>query len=152
MAKQRFRAVLRREERGGHLVEIPLDVPELFGQARAPVRVTVNGHPFRMRVATYGGRYYLGFNRELREAAGIAEGDSLTLEVERDDAPREVEVPPDFAKALEEGGERESFDALSFTHRKEYVRWIEGAKRDETRRRRLAKAVELLRQGVQTPD
>ena len=152
MAKERFQAVVRREDRGGHLVEVPLDVPAVFGQARAPVRVTVNGHTIRTRVAKYGGKYYVGFNREVREAAGIHDGDTLTLELERDDAPREVEVPADFAKALEDGGVREDFDALSFTHRKEYVRWIEEAKRDATRQRRLEQAVIMLGEGVKTPD
>jgi bifunctional DNA-binding transcriptional regulator/antitoxin component of YhaV-PrlF toxin-antitoxin module len=115
------------------------------------VRGTVNGTPFRTRVAVYGGKSYLGFNREIRDAAGIGNGDEVEIELERDDAPREVEVPTVFANALEQGGVRDEFDALSFTHRKEYVRWIEEAKRDETRERRLAKAVEMLRDGVQTP-
>jgi hypothetical protein len=147
----RFEGVLTRGERGGHLVEIPLDVPAVFGQARAPVRVTINGHSFRTRVATYGGKYYLGLNREVRDAAGVADGDKLTIDIERDDAPREVEVPPDLAKALKAGLVRATFDALSFTHRKEYVRWIEEAKREETRQRRLKETVEMLRRGVNTP-
>jgi bacteriocin resistance YdeI/OmpD-like protein/uncharacterized protein DUF1905 len=152
MAKQRFQAVLRREKGGGHMVEVPLDVPAVFGEARAPVRVTVNGQTIRTRVATYGGKYYLGFNREVRETAGIQDGDTLTLELERDDAPREVDVPPDFAKALQDGGVRGDFDALSFTHRKEYVRWIEEAKRAATRQRRLEQAVVMLGEGLKTPD
>jgi uncharacterized protein YdeI (YjbR/CyaY-like superfamily) len=60
-------------------------------------------------------------------------------------------VPAAFSEALDAGGVRNEFDALSFTHRKEYVRWIEEAKRDETRERRLAKAVDMLRDGVKTP-
>ena len=151
MATQRFRAVLRKGDGGGHLIAVPLDVREVFGEARPPVRGTVNGTPFATRVAVYGGKSYLGFNREVRDAAGIGHGDEVEIELERDDAPREVEVPLAFADALETGGVRDDFDALSFTHRKEYVRWIQEAKRDETRERRLAKAVEMLRDGVKTP-
>lgn len=151
MAVQWFRAVLRKGDGGGHLLEVPLDVREVFGEARPPVHGSVNGTPFRTRVAVYGGKSYLGFNREIRDAAGIGHGDEVEIELESDDAPREVEVPTVFAKALEQGGVRDEFDPLSFTHRKEYARWIEEAKRDETRERRLAKAVEMLRDGVQTP-
>ena len=151
MGVQRFRAVLRKGSGGGHTLEVPLDVRGVFGEARPPVRGTVNGTPFRTRVAVYGGKFYLGFNRELRDAAGIGDGDEVEIELERDDAPREVSVPPAFAEALDAGGVRDEFDALSFTHRREYVRWIEEAKRDETRERRLAKAVEMLRDGVETP-
>jgi Bacteriocin-protection, YdeI or OmpD-Associated/Domain of unknown function (DUF1905) len=151
MAVQRFRAVLRKGDGGGHTVEVPLDVREVFGEARPPVRGTVNGTPFSTRVAVYGGKYYLGFNREIRDAAEIGDGDELAIELERDDAPRELEVPAAFGEALAAGGVREEFDALSYTHRREYVRWLEEAKRDETRERRLAKAVEMLRDGVKTP-
>ncbi|HET9675066.1 MAG TPA: DUF1905 domain-containing protein [Gaiellaceae bacterium] len=89
MAVQRFRAVLRKGDDGGHSLEVPLDVREVFGEARPPVRGTVNGTPFSTRIAVYGGKSYLGFNREIRDAAGIGDGDELTIELERDDAPRE---------------------------------------------------------------
>jgi hypothetical protein len=148
---QRFRAVLRKGDGGGHLLEVPLDVRAVFGEGRPPVRGTVNGTAFRTRVAVYGGKSYLGFNREIRDAAGIGDGDEVEIELERDDAPREIDVPAPFAEALEAGGVRDEFDALSFTHRKEYVRWIEEAKREETRARRVAKAVEMLREGITTP-
>jgi bifunctional DNA-binding transcriptional regulator/antitoxin component of YhaV-PrlF toxin-antitoxin module len=148
---QRFRAVLRKGDGGGHLLEVPLDVRAVFGEGRPPVRGTVNGTAFRTRVAVYGGKSYLGFNREIRDAAGIGDGDEVEIELERDDAPREIDVPAAFSEALETGGVRDEFDALSCTHRKEYVRWIDEAKRNETRERRLAKAVEMLRDGIKTP-
>ena len=147
---ERFEGVLA-QRGGGALVEIPLDVPAVFGGKRVPVRGTINGYPFRTTIATYGGRYYLGFRREIREGAGIDAGDPVVVQLERDDEPRTVEVPDDLAAALDTET-RASFDRLSYTHRKEYVRWIEEAKRAETRRRRVAKAVELLRAGIKTPD
>jgi hypothetical protein len=149
---ERFEGMVEAADRGGHLVEIPLDVPELFGAKRAPVRGTVNGAPFRSRVAVYGGRYLLGLNRELREAAGVGgPGDTVTVELELDDEPRTVEVPDDLRAALDDEL-RVLFESLSYTHRREYVRWIEEAKREETRRRRVVRAVELLRAGRRTPD
>jgi bifunctional DNA-binding transcriptional regulator/antitoxin component of YhaV-PrlF toxin-antitoxin module len=135
---------------GGFLAEIPLDVPALFGGRRVPVRGSVNGTPFRTTIAVYGGRYYLGFRKEIRDAAGIAAGDELTIELERDEEPRTVEVPADLAAVLG-SEERAFFDALAFTHRREYVEWIEDAKREQTRQSRIAKAVELLRSGIRTP-
>jgi hypothetical protein len=144
----RFTAVL-----GDRGVELPFDGKEQFGEARAPVAGTINGTQFRGRLMVYGGRTYLGFRKEIRDAAGIEVGDELDVVLERDDAPREVEVPPALAKALEgDDAAREAYDGLSFTHRKEYARWIAEAKRDETRERRVSKALEMLRAGTKTPD
>jgi uncharacterized protein YdeI (YjbR/CyaY-like superfamily) len=99
-----------------------------------------------------GGRALLGLNREVREAATVEPGQEVSVELERDDEPRTVEVPSDLAAALDaDPVVRETFDGLSYTHRKEYVRWIEEAKRAETRTRRVEKSVEMLREGVKTP-
>jgi len=149
---ERFEATIEAAGGGGHVVEIPFDVEAAFGAKRPPVRGTVNGAPFRSTVAVYGGRPLLGLNRELREAAGgVGPGDTVTVELERDDEPRTVELPDDLSAALDDEL-RAFFDALSYTHRREYVRWIEEAKREETRGRRVEKALELLREGVRTPD
>jgi len=76
----------------------------------------------------------------------------VTVEMELDDAPREVDVPQELASALADApGARSAFDTLSFTHRKEYAGWIAEAKREETRRTRVEKAVAMLRGGVKTP-
>jgi len=145
----RFTATL--EARGsGSLVEVPLDVRAVFGQARPPVKATVNGHTFQSTIAVYGGKYYLGLNREVRGAAGVDVGDVLTIDLERDADERTVELPDDLDAALD-ASTRATFDRLSFTHRREYVRWIEEAKREDTRKRRVANAVQMLRDGVNTP-
>src|SRR3954470_17584014 len=97
----------------GRGVEVPFDVPELYGEARPPVRGTVNGVPFRSRLMVYGGVTWLGFRNELRREAGLAEGESVSVELERDDAPREVEVPPALASALASDAEAaDVFEAL----------------------------------------
>jgi bacteriocin resistance YdeI/OmpD-like protein/uncharacterized protein DUF1905 len=133
------------EGRAG-LIELPFDVRAEYGQARPPVRGTVNGYPFRTTVAVYGGKSYIGFRREIRDGAGIAPGDAVEIELERDDAPREVAVPDDLAAALAcEPGLREAFDGMSFTHRREYVEAIEEAKRPETRARRVQLALDAAR-------
>ena len=130
--------------------DVPFDPKAELGKVRAPVRVTINGFTFRTTIARMGGRTFVGLNREARDGTGVAAGDRVAVVLVADDEPRTVEVPPDLAAALD-GGQRAFFDSLSYTHRKEYVRWIEDAKREETRRTRVAKAVEMLRAGVRTP-
>jgi uncharacterized protein YdeI (YjbR/CyaY-like superfamily) len=94
----------------------------------------------------------LGSNREVREAADVRAGDRIVVDLELDTTERTVEPPPELRAAFAQDRElRDFFDSLSFTHRKEYVRWIEEAKREETRRARAAKAVAMLRDGVKTP-
>jgi Bacteriocin-protection, YdeI or OmpD-Associated/Domain of unknown function (DUF1905) len=149
---ERFTAILGGEEGERPVVEVPFDVKERFGRARAPVRGTVDGADFRTTVAVYGGRYYVGFNKELRDRAGIAIGDEVEVALEVDREPRTVEVPPPLTAALEKDSEaKAAFDGLSYTHRNEYARWIAEAKRDETRDRRARKAVAMLRDGVRHP-
>jgi bacteriocin resistance YdeI/OmpD-like protein/uncharacterized protein DUF1905 len=138
--------------RGGRAVVVPLDVPALFGKVRAPVRGTVNGFPYRSTIMRYGDTYYLGLNREVRHGAGIDAGHVVTVELELDDAPREVEVPEELAAVLEAApAARRAFDALSYTHRREYAGWVGEGKRDETRRTRAQKAIAMLTKGARTP-
>ena len=145
VAAQRFEAVL--EQRGqGAFVVVPFDVRAAYGRARPPVRGTVAGHPFRTTVAVYGGVPHLGFRREVREAAGVEPGDTVAIELERDDEPREVEAPPELAAALAADPEAQAaWERLSFTHRREHTEAIEEAKREETRRRRVEGTLAMLR-------
>jgi uncharacterized protein YdeI (YjbR/CyaY-like superfamily) len=76
----------------------------------------------------------------------------VAIVLSRDDAPRDVEVPPELQARMKKAGVVALFESLSFTHRKEYSRWIAEAKKDETRARRLDKAIELLKKGVRSPD
>jgi hypothetical protein len=144
----RFRATLG--ERG---VVVPGDPKTEFGGARAPVAGTVNGTRFRGRLMVYGGVTYLGFRREIRDAAGgIGQGDEVEVVIERDDAPREVEVPDALARALAADRTAQGvFEGLAFTHRKEYATWIAEAKKEETRARRVERAIAMLREGVKHP-
>jgi hypothetical protein len=149
---ERFEATVESRGGGGHAIAIPLDVPAIFGQVRAPVRGTVAGAPFRSRIMRYGDTYYLGLSRELRDAAGVGAGDTVQAELELDDAPREAELPNELKRALDAAPELRSFyDGLSFTHRREYARWVGEAKREETRLSRAERATEMLRQKVCTP-
>jgi hypothetical protein len=118
------------------------------GAKRFPVVATVNGYTWRTSVARMGGEFLVGLNREVRAQAGAQAGDAVEVTLELDTAPREVEVPEALARALQgDTGAKAAFEALSFTHRKEFARWIADAKREETRERRLAQALEMLHEG-----
>ncbi len=118
------------------------------GAKRFPVRATVNGFTWRTSVARMRGEFLLGLNREVRESAGAEAGDEVEVAIELDSEPREVEMPEALARALADDAlARARFDALAFTHRKEYARWIADAKREETRERRVRQALERLREG-----
>jgi uncharacterized protein YdeI (YjbR/CyaY-like superfamily) len=98
-----------------------------------------------------GGRFLVPLSAENRTAAGVAAGDQVDVDIEPDTAPREVEAPADLTEALtRDDAARATFDGLSYTHRKEWVRWVEEAKRADTRATRLAKTVEALHAGKRT--
>ncbi|MFM9904641.1 MAG: YdeI/OmpD-associated family protein [Pyrinomonadaceae bacterium] len=125
-------------------VTIPFDVEEVFGAKRVPVKAVVNGEVYRGSIVRMGGEYCLGIPKIFREAAGISAGDHIVVTIERDDEERVVAVPADLASALAKSGLSETFDAMSYTHRKEHVRAIEEAKAPETRARRIAKTIEMV--------
>jgi uncharacterized protein YdeI (YjbR/CyaY-like superfamily) len=93
----------------------------------------------------------LGILRSIREQLGKQLGDRVDVTLWKDEEVRTVEVPADFATLLRREKLRSFFDSLSYTHRKEYCRWITGAKKEETRKARLAKSVDMMRKGVKTP-
>jgi hypothetical protein len=118
------------------------------GKRRFPVAATVNGYTWRTTVAVMGGESLVGLSKAVREAAGVQAGDTVEVTLAYDDAPRAVDVPPTLAAALDADPQaRAAYDRLAYTHRKEFARWIAEAKREETRERRVAQALEMLREG-----
>jgi hypothetical protein len=148
----RFSAQLQSANESGRWVLVPDEVAAGFATRRPAVRGTVNGVPFRSRLAVYGGRSYLGFTAPIRSEAGIELGDVLDIWMEPDEEPREVDIPAELQSALDSSPPASAaFESLAFTHRKEYATWIAEAKRDETRQRRASKAIEMLVAGASTP-
>jgi hypothetical protein len=144
MADVRFEAVVE-QEGSGTFVVVPVDVPAVFGRVRAPVVVTINGHSWRSTLMRYGDRDLLGISRANRAAAGVAVGDAVAVELAADTEPRTVAVPDDLAAALDAApGARAAFDAQSFSHRREWVEWVDEARRPETRERRVRGVVEQV--------
>ena len=128
---------------------VPAEVVEALGSGKKPaVTVILNGHTYRSTVAVYGGQFMLPLSAENREAAGVKAGDTVKVLLQLDTAPREVKVPADFADALSRDAQGKSaFERLSYSKQRGIVLQIEGAKTDETRQRRIAKAVTDLHSG-----
>jgi len=120
-----------------------------LGAGKAPaVRVTANGATVAARIGRRGGENLLGFSKKLRADLGVEIGEAIDVVIVGDSAPREVELPPALATALgDDPAARTAFDALAPSHRKEYVRWIEEAKREETRSSRVEQTLRMLREG-----
>jgi uncharacterized protein DUF1905/bacteriocin resistance YdeI/OmpD-like protein len=125
----------------------PFDVIEVFGRkGRVPVKGTINGFPFRSSLMNMGEGHMMAVNAEMRAGAKCKAGDMVSVVMELDEEKRTVEVPAYLEKIINsDSGAREFWDTLSFTHQKEYVREIEGAKRPETRERRITEMMDALR-------
>ena len=146
----RFTATVELHGKTATGIEVPDEVVAALGGGQRPaVRVTIAGYSYRSTAARMQGRYLIPLSAENRAGAGVAAGDGVQVEIELDDAPREVTMPEDLAAAMTASARR-SYDSLSFTHRKEWVRWIEEAKRPETRAARVSKTVEALAAGIKT--
>lgn len=123
-------------------------VAALGGGKRAAVRVTIGERTARLRLAVMGGENLIGLSKAARTDLGVAPGEEVTAVVELDETPREVEVPTALAAALAtDAVAAERFAALAFSHRKEFATWVGEAKREVTRERRVAQALEMLREG-----
>jgi len=134
-------------DQGACFIRVPPRTLTALGQGkRLPVRVTINGYSYRTTIAVYGGKSYLGVRREVREAAGVAAGDQLTVGLEYDAEPRTVDLPDALRSALEaDAAAAAAFEKPSYTRKKEFIHWVTGAKRADTQSRRMEQAMEMLR-------
>lgn len=126
-------------------IKLPFDPKEVFGKVRAPVRVAVGSHEFRSTVFRMDGCDWVPLRKSNRDAAGVKPGQKVKVTLTADDAPRVVKTPTDLAKALRTAGLAAAFKKMSFTHQREHVEAITGAKKPETRARRIAKCIEMAR-------
>ncbi len=141
-----FQGVLHATDGGGAYVEVPADVIEaLGGGRRIRVLATFGGIDYRGSIVSMGGdAMILGVLKSIRTELGVRPGEPLAVNVERDDAPRAVAVPSDLAAALDAAGRAAAFGTLSYSHQREYVTWVEDAKRPATRARRIEETVRRL--------
>lgn len=155
MPKQKFDVELLRPQGTGTWTYFvaPFSVAEVFGsRARVEVRGTVNGGPFRSSLFPSGdGTHYLVVNKQLRNQACVGPGDRVHIIMDVDKEDRVVIVPEDILKALDKNKSvKAAFEKLSYTHKKEYVEWVESAKHEATRKRRVEKAIVMISQRMST--
>jgi Bacteriocin-protection, YdeI or OmpD-Associated/Domain of unknown function (DUF1905) len=153
MKKYKFKATIQPGIGGGAGVIFPYNVEAEFGtRARVPVYATLQGVPYRGSLVNCGPEaHMLGVLKGIREQIGKRPGDTIEVVLWKDEAERTVEVPVEFEAMMKKAGLLAGFEKLSYTHRKEYCRWISEAKKEETRQARLVKALEMLKKGIKTP-
>jgi hypothetical protein len=144
----RFKTTLDSAGKNAAGFRVPPEIVEALGKGkRPPVVVTINGYSYRNTVAVYGDEFLIGVAQEHRAPAGVRPGDEIEVDLVLDTAPREVEVPADFAAALDATPEAKAFfEGLSYSNKRRYTLSIEDAKSEETRRRRIEKSVSQLRE------
>ncbi len=144
MSSKTFKTTIFRD---GSMCFIPVtfDPKRVFGKVRAPVKVTLNGYTYQSTIASMGGTVRIPLRKSNREAAGLEGGETLNVELKLDTEKREIKPPADLMKALRAAPLAwERWRQLSYTHQREYVEAIEGAKRSETRTRRIESAVRMI--------
>ena len=146
----RFHTTILQEGKTATGVHVPEELVAALGSGKRPkVRVTINGYTYRSSIAPLGGVSMLGISDEVRRNAGVAAGDEIDVDLELDTEPRVVTVPPDLAAALTTDPDASAaFDRLSYSNRLRHALSIDGAKTDEARQRRVAKAIGELRAGA----
>ena len=148
-AAKTFEANIEQADEPGNMAYlcVPPEVMAAFGPRKRPaVVVTLNGYAYRTTVSVYGGEFFIGIRRDVREAAKVRIGQRVRVKLAPDLEPRTIEVPADLDAALGKARLREAFAGFAYTHRKEYVVWINGAKRPATRAARIEKTVTATRE------
>ena len=145
----KFRSTIELGGKTATGIPVPDDVIETLAAGKKPaVIVTIGKHSYQSTVAVRGGRFMIPLSAENREAAGVAAGDDVNVDIKLDAAPRVTEVPADLAKALKADAKAQrAFDALPPSGKKRWVVSVEDAKTPETRQRRIEKAVSTLNEG-----
>ncbi|HRH49322.1 MAG TPA: YdeI/OmpD-associated family protein [Panacibacter sp.] len=130
-------------------IEIPAKIVEGFGVGKKPpVRITINGYTYRNTVAVMGGVYMVGVSAEHRKGANVNGGDEIEVTIELDTQPRAVDIPEAFEKALKKNAvAKKCFESLSYSKKNGIVTVIRDAKTEETKQRRIEKAISNLEEG-----
>jgi len=147
--KHTFKAVIQNAGGGGAFVEVPFDVEEAFGSKKPKVKALIEGVEYRGTLVRMGTEcHLLLILKSIREQVGKTFGDEIKVTVEADTEERVIAVPAELKRALKSEKEAKAvFDKLSYTHRREYVNWINEAKKEETRQNRIFKTIEMLKKG-----
>jgi bifunctional DNA-binding transcriptional regulator/antitoxin component of YhaV-PrlF toxin-antitoxin module len=149
-----FDAALQLDGKTATGIRVPDEIVSALGGGNRPrVRVKLAGHSYQTTVARMRGEFKFPVSAAVRERAGLSAGDEVEVTIELDSEPRELTIPAELADALEQRPEaKQAFEELSYTNHKRYVLAVEGAKTPETRQRRIAKALDELKQSAARPE
>jgi hypothetical protein len=149
MAKQKFHTTILTARKTATGIRVPDDIVEKLGAGKKPpVKISINKYTYRSTIAVMNGIFMVGVSADVREKARVKGGDNIDVEIELDTEPREVTLPPDFKKVLDKNAAAKKFyDGLSYSRKKNYVVLIEQAKTEETRLKRIEKALTDLKAG-----
>ncbi len=147
--KQIFTAtIMQHENINGAYIEPPFNVEEVFGAKRVKVKATFDGVEYRGSIVRMGGCYMLGMTQDIRKQIGKSFGDTVEVIVEKDEEERILDIPFDLSEAMKNNiNSRKTYDSLSYTAKRDYIRWITDAKKADTRQNRIEKAVNMLAEG-----
>ena len=147
--KMKFKTKLLQAGKTATGIEIPDKIVESFGAGKKPpVRITINGYTYRNTVAVMGGVYMVGVSAEHRQGANVKGGDQIEVTIELDTQPREVVIPEEFQKALKKNAAaKKYFESLSYSKKNGIVILIKDAKTEETKQKRIEKAINNLQEG-----
>ena len=145
----RFRTTVELSGKTATGLPVPDDVVVALGRGRRPaVRVTIGAYSFQTTIGVMGGRCLIPLSAHHRDAAGIHAGDEVPVDLNADDQPQESAVPADLETVLHQDPQARSFfDSLSTSQRREWIRWIEDARRAPTRQARIAATIDALHAG-----
>ncbi|KPE51743.1 YdeI/OmpD-associated family protein [Chryseobacterium indologenes] len=147
-----FSAVIQKNgELNAAFIEFPFSAEELFGKkgqikirAVLDTAVEYRGSLVKMRSDCH----ILGLPQEIRKQLGKTFGDEVIVSLIEDKEERTVNIAEDIAKVFNENPEaKKLFEKMSYTHKKEYIRWIEEAKKPETRESRKSKMINMILDG-----
>lgn len=150
MKTYRFKALIKKHPGiDGAYIEFPYNVETEFGsKGQVKVLATFDGVAYRGSLVKMGGDcHWIGITQAIRKQIAKNPGDTVEVNITKDDAVRTIEIPEDFKTLLQKNTEiLNFFNKLSYTHQREYVNWINDAKKEETRVRRMEKTIEMLRE------
>ena len=140
--------VIVQKEGSFTFVAIPFSPREVWGaKPRYHVTGTINGISVRGTLGALGQDYFLRLGAAWIRDSGIELGETVTVQLSLE-GPREDNVAPDISKALSDNKKaKEFFEGLPTFYRKNFIRWIENAKREETRVKRINEMMKLLEEG-----
>lgn len=144
---KKFNAIIKKiEDKDGAYIEIPFDVEEVYGSKRVKVKATFDGIEYRGSIVKMGlPCYIIGITKAIRKMLAKEPGDIIEVTVEKDYEERIIELPEDFKERIESDNNiKEFWNSLSFSIKKKYVVWLTSAKKEDTRKKRLEKVIEML--------